>query len=367
MMSKKERFLTAIRREIPDMVPVSPLIHNRFAYATLGKTGWRAVFKIHQMIGSIYFRGPTGIKWRVRWPEGWSEVSRSWREAHRIITDHLIRTPFGLLKERAISGFNPRDPLVSKTVEFLVKSERDYELYKAYLEVWLRRAEPDFKEISEAYRVMGDQGIAQVSMNAAFTDLVSVRGVKQTYIDLYLRPGVVEEVLKVLWEIKEKEIEAFLDSPSEVLYYDLWGAFGLGPDHFRRFVLPELKRAVKLVKGVEGKYIGFYMVGRIKKQLPLVIQYACPDFIEPFELQSDITLRDAKSLYGDRICIMGNFDPVLLAFGTYEDCVRETLRCLSEGMSNGGYVLVTGDEVPANAKLDNLKAIVRTAEKYGRY
>ncbi|RLE59148.1 MAG: hypothetical protein DRN53_07450, partial [Thermoprotei archaeon] len=240
-------------------------------------------------------------------------------------------------------------------------------LYKAYLEVWLRKAEPDFKEISEAYRVMGDQGIAQVSMNAAFTDLVSARGVKQTYIDLYLRPGIVEEVLKVLWEIKEKEIEAFLDSPSEVLYYDLWGAFGLGPDHFRRFVLPELKRAVKLVKGVEGKYIGFYMVGRIKKQLPLVIQYACPDFIEPFELQSDITLRDAKSLYGDRICIMGNFDPVLLAFGTYEDCVRETLRCLSEGMSNGGYVLVTGDEVPANAKLDNLKAMVRTAEKYGRY
>ncbi|RLE87927.1 MAG: hypothetical protein DRJ49_05760, partial [Thermoprotei archaeon] len=61
VMSKKERFLVALRREIPDMVPVSPLIHNRFAYTTLGKTGWRAVFEIHQMIGSIYFRGPTSI------------------------------------------------------------------------------------------------------------------------------------------------------------------------------------------------------------------------------------------------------------------------------------------------------------------
>jgi len=36
-------------------------------------------------------------------------------------------------------------------------------------------------------------------------------------------------------------------------------------------------------------------------------------------------------------------------------------------MSSGGYVLVTGDEVPANAKLENLKAIVETVEKYGRY
>jgi len=221
MMSKKERFLAVLRREIPDMVPVSPLIHNRFAYTTLGKTGWRVVFEVHQMIGSTYFRGPTSIKWRIRWPEGWAKVSRSWREAHKIITDHLIKTPFGLLRERTISGFNPRDPLLSETTELLVKSERDYELYKAYLEVWLRRAEPDFKEISEACRVMGDQGVAQVSVDAAFTDLVKARGVKRAYMDLYLRPEVIREVLEILWEIREKEVEVFLDSPSEVLYYDL--------------------------------------------------------------------------------------------------------------------------------------------------
>jgi hypothetical protein len=34
---------------------------------------------------------------------------------------------------------------------------------------------------------------------------------------------------------------------------------------------------------------------------------------------------------------------------------------------DGGYVLVTGDEVPANAKLENLIAIVRAVEEYGKY
>jgi len=47
--------------------------------------------------------------------------------------------------------------------------------------------------------------------------------------------------------------------------------------------------------------------------------------------------------------------------------VRETMRCREEGMEGGGYVLVTGDEVPANAKIGNLRTFVKTVEKHGRY
>ena len=92
------------------------------------------------------------------------------------------------------------------------------------------------------------------------------------------------------------------------------------------------------------------------------------DFIETFEPnQGDITLGEAKRLYGDRICLMGNFNCLVLARGTVEDARQEALRCLHEGMEGGGYVMVTADEVPADAKLDNLKAMVDTVEKYGRY
>ena len=55
----------------------------------------------------------------------------------------------------------------------------------------------------------------------------------------------------------------------------------------------------------------------------------------------------------NRSCLMGNFDCVILARGSVEDARRETRRCLHEGMEGGGYVLVTGDEVPADAKLEN--------------
>lgn len=112
--------------------------------------------------------------------------------------------------------------------------------------------------------------------------------------------------------------------------------------------------------------MGFYMSGKIKELLPIALE-ANPHFIEPFELQSNITLRDAKRLYGSKICVMGNFDPVVLAFGSTEEAKREALRCLEEGMEGGGYVMTTADEVPADAKLGNLKIMVEMADRHGVY
>jgi len=228
-MNKRERFLTAVRREVPDIVPVSPLIHDRFAYTVLRRTGWRAVFQVHQMVGSIYFRGPTGKGWRVEWSEGFSTSAFTKREDGKTLIEHWIKMPTGVLRQIDMVGFNPQDPVVSRTIEYFIKNESDYEIYKAYVEEWIRRAKPDFTELVAAVETMSNEGVAQDSIGSAFSELVSIRGVRRAYMDLYVRPKTVEDVLKILWEKKEKEVEAFLDSPSEVLYYDVWGGLRAKP------------------------------------------------------------------------------------------------------------------------------------------
>jgi len=110
-----------------------------------------------------------------------------------------------------------------------------------------------------------------------------------------------------------------------------------------------------------------YTLGRIRELMPMFAD-AGVHFVETFEPnQGDISLAEAKRLYGKRMCLMGNFDSMILAFGTVEEARREARRCLREGMEGGGYVLITGDEVPADTKMDNLKAMVETVEKHGRY
>jgi len=365
-MNKKERFLTAVRNEIPDMVPVAPLVHDRFACKLLERTGWRAVFEVHRMIGTIWFRGPLSVSFYIDWPSGWEIRSHLIKEENgRKVYENIIKTPFGSIISRHIRGLVPSDPALGRTTKYFVESEKDYEIYKAYLEKFVKLAKPNIKEVIEAHETMGDEGVPSVGINCCFSHLCGVRGPEKLLVDLYRRPEMVRDILNLLQEVKIKDVEAFIESPSEVLYYDVWGSYDVSPTHFREWILPDLKKIVSLVRKAE-KYVGFYMVGKIRDQLPIALE-ARPHYIEPFERQSNITLREAKKLYGKKICVMGNFDPVILAFGNVEDAERETLRCLEEGMEGGGYVLTTGDEVPANAKIENLKVMVKTVKKYGRY
>ena len=366
-MNKKERFLTAIMGGTPDMVPVAPLIADRFAYALLHRTGWKAVFEAHQIVGSIYFRGPTGLGFDMEWPNGWSEGSRIIEKSGtRETIENVIKTPLGNLTSKATCGMIPEDPTVCKTVESPIKTEKDYKIYKAYWEEWLRRAKPNLHDIREAYRVMGNDGVANVGIGSAFSHVVYARGIPDIFIDLYKRGEVVEDLLETLQLVTYKQIEAFMECPSEVVYIDAWGAFDLSPNHFRKLVFPELKKVVDRVREDKDKFVGFYMVGKTRALLPIAIE-ANPHFIEPFEHIGDLSLAEAKKLYGSKICVMGNFSPMILALGNLEEAKQEALRCLNEGMGRGGYVLVTGDEVPGNARLENLKTMVETAEKHGRY
>ena len=124
---------------------------------------------------------------------------------------------------------------------------------------------------------------------------------------------------------------------------------------------------MEIVRQHPGKYHGLYTLGKIRHLLPMLVDTGV-HWVSTFEPnQGDLTLAEAKRLYGDHIAIFGNFDCLVLAFGTVDDTRREARRCLEEAMAGGGYVMVTGDEVPADAKLDNLKAMVETVQEHGRY
>jgi hypothetical protein len=369
-MTKKERFLTAVRRGVPDQVPVSPLIHCRYAHKVLGRSDWHAVFEVHQRLGSTAFRGPQGIGFEVEWPAGFRE---EWRELDRrdgrVTTEHVIITPKGRLKATDVSGMIPDDPLVSKTTEYYVKTPQDWLIYQSYLEAWLESAKPDLPGMTRIWETMGDEGIASAGMGGAYHALAGVRGMEGMLTDLYDCPDILAAVMETQREVVRRQVAAFLESPCEVLYYDICWATGsrMGPKHFERWVVPELGQACEQAHTVPNKYIGFYTLGRIRELLPMMVD-AGPDYIETFEQnEGDLTLAQAKRRYGDRICLMGNFDPVILARGTRQQAFEEARRCLREGMEGGGYVMVTGDEVPADTKWENLQAMVEAVEKHGAY
>ena len=372
-MTRKQRFIAAVKGEQPDVVPVAPLIHCRFANTVLGRSDWRAVFEVHQMIGSCHHRGPIGCSAGFSTPEGYGEQTRQIEQAPDgcVTSEWKIQTPKRTMVGKRVSHFAPNDPMITTTIDYPIKTPDDWRAFLEMRQLTLEGFTGQYNHgtVAEAVELMGEDGMPSVSLGPAYSALATRRGMQGFMVDLIDYPDLMEELFAVERQIMEKNVESFAASPTPVAWLDICWATGsqLGPKMFERWALPDVVRAMAVVKDVPDKYLGLYTLGPIRDLMPMFVD-AGVDFVETFEPnEGNITLGDAKKLYGKKTCLMGNFDCVILARGTVDEAREEASRCLREGMDGGGYVLVTGDEVPADTKLDNLKAMVEVVEEEGRY
>ena len=371
-MTKKEAFLTAVAGGQPDVVPVAPLIHCRFADRVLGRSDWKAIFEVHQMIGSCYHRGPLSIDIPATLPDGYAyEFSEERpRPGGGTESDLFIRTPTRTMTGKEARGMIPDDPFVGKLVEYPIETQEDWLAYKDLLEKHIAGAgEPDYTTVDKALVHMASEGIAGVGVVCGYGLLGQNRSMQGMMFDLFDQPDFMMELFELERTRIVQYVEAFAASNADVMWLDVCWATGsqLPPAWFEKFILPDIVAMMEIVRKTPGKYAGLYTLGPIREYLPMFAD-AGVNFVETFEPnEGNITIAEAKKLYGDKMCLMGNFDCLVLAFGTMDDARKEARRCLAEGMPGGGYVLATADEVPANTKLDNLKAMVETVQEFGQY
>jgi uroporphyrinogen decarboxylase len=77
-----------------------------------------------------------------------------------------------------------------------------------------------------------------------------------------------------------------------------------------------------------------------------------------------VPLEDAERHLPRDIGIQGNLDPALLTDGTPETVAAETRRLLELMRDRNGYIFNLGHGVPPDAKMENLEALVTTAQDY---
>ena len=96
------------------------------------------------------------------------------------------------------------------------------------------------------------------------------------------------------------------------------------------------------------------------------VNIVCPLLPPP---QGDVEdLARVKGLYGQRIALKGNVDPIeVLLKGTPADVERAVRRCIRAAAPGGGYILGTADSTVIGTPFENIHAFVEAGRKYGRY
>jgi uroporphyrinogen-III decarboxylase len=79
-------------------------------------------------------------------------------------------------------------------------------------------------------------------------------------------------------------------------------------------------------------------------------------------------MKQMKSKYGNRVCILGNIDlDYTLTLGTPEEVDREVKERIAVAGVGGGYVITSANSLTDYCKDENVWAMARAIKKYGKY
>jgi uroporphyrinogen decarboxylase len=129
---------------------------------------------------------------------------------------------------------------------------------------------------------------------------------------------------------------------------------------FLDFSLPYLKRIVETFAR-QGIVSVLHCDGNWDPMLPYFREFPQASCI--VELDGDSDIFRAKEILGDWLCLKGNVPASMLAFREPEEVYDYCRKLIAEVGRDGGFILSSGCEVPLNAKLENVKAVMSAAGK----
>ncbi len=138
------------------------------------------------------------------------------------------------------------------------------------------------------------------------------------------------------------------------------------PKQFDDLIVPNFTRMADNAHR-HGAKILMHSDGNLGEEMPLLIK-AGIDAAEPLEYEANNRLKPLKEQFGSKIAFIGNVAASnVLSFGTVDDTIALTKQCILDAADGGGYVLAPGSDVLGTIKIENFKAMIVTAKKYGVY
>jgi uroporphyrinogen decarboxylase len=200
-----------------------------------------------------------------------------------------------------------------------------------------------------------------------FENLSWLMGYETLCLSLYEQRDLVEAIGQRCLEIDTQVVARLLEFDRVRV---IWGSDDLGfrsgtlvsPRDMRALVLPGHKRLAQMTHAA-GRLYFLHSCGKLNAIMEDLIDDVRIDAKHSFE-DTILDVREAKSLYGGRLALLGGLDMDFLCRADREAIrqrVRDTLTLCQPG---GGYCLGTGNTVANYVPLDNYLAMLDEGRKF---
>jgi len=126
----------------------------------------------------------------------------------------------------------------------------------------------------------------------------------------------------------------------------------LGPDTYREFILPHLKRLVAFLRGHGTRHVAVDSDGDPTRLIPLLLEGGV-DTIWPVERASEVSPQEWRRRFGRDLRIWGGVDKRILPLGPA--AIRRHLREFIPLIEEGGFIPTVDHTVPPDVSWDNFR------------
>lgn len=200
------------------------------------------------------------------------------------------------------------------------------------------------------------------------------RGYAQLVRDIHEQPEKVKEMCnwlveyEVLAALRQAELMGAGEIPgAETILWVNGGPPGMPPEVFEDFFWPTAKKGIDMITE-RGFKVRCHWDNDLTPHLHRMVDISkgCPKGSVILSLEKT-DMKKAKEILGDKVCLYGNVSSNMLVNGTPEDVKDYSKKLIDDCAEGGGFILGTECETPWNAKPENVRAMIETAEEYGKY
>jgi len=374
-MLPRERVKQIICLNKPDKVPVAPQV-NEHSAKVLGvpfgqvfndpRIACQALLKCYEVYSGVdmSFGGGYGFLYYAPYPDAHSAWFFKWRlpkpeqdEIPQMIEEEIISgDDYELLMEKGLLYFiHPEHPSLEQFLQTIIKMAQTMK--------------PAYDKAEE----LGLFNYAQSIINIPTDLIANFRGMNGYLMDFYDRPEkikqvcdwLVDDLIEIGINLAEQAVKAQEDDSRTILLgANRASASYISPKMFEEFAWPYFYKEVMAI--IQA---GWTPVAHLDGNWTPMAHYfrAFPKASCLFHLDDQNDIFRWKEILGDHSALMGNVPASLLSFGTPEQVdayCKKLIEVVGEG---GGFILANACALPYDAKVENVKAMIRASEKYGVY
>ncbi len=369
-MTGRERLLRTLHQQPADVIPVSPFIHVNYIKEFFGDSDVDYVSQtpevyrhfgfdvMHRNCSPVYTAyGPAA--------RGWEFETARQQDGRDETTTTTIHTPRGSVRAVEALRWTYEYDAEASAVEYPIKDEADLDLMQEFQPP----AEPAIvSDILRAREAVGEDGVVAPWIQGAFNlAAFYYRKVDDLLVDAVLRPAFYDRLMSYCLNRYLPWVQQIIDAGVDVLCYagNIANGKMVGPDFYRRHILPYEKRFVDFIQG-QGVAVLYHNCGYARKLLPVYpsLGLRAYESLTPVPY-GDTVLSEALDIFAGKTTLLGNIDQItLLREGTQDEiaaCVREVL---DTAHGRGHFILATTDYFNENTPHDNIHYLADAARRY---